>query len=454
MARSEAVSGPGTAGAVETEPASARAGLGGRYARLWTASTLSAVGDGMSLTAAPLLAYTLTDDPRLVAGVTTALTLPYVLFGLPAGVLVDRVDLLRAMRGIDLFRGLLLLTLAVAVALDRGNLLVLYICFFLIGTCETFFRNASQVIVPSVVPRKLLVDANGRLLAAQTAGNEFVGPLLGSVLFAIAAAVPFGIDAASFLLSALLLSSLLGVRSAKPSTRRTGGPSTSERPADLPAAPGSGVDSAGPVSATRPGLLADMTTGARWLLRDRLLRGLALAAGGINLVLTAGLAVMVVHAHTVLGLGSIGYGLLLACQAVGAVFAARLAPRLVRRLGDEQALVCVAATMAAANVAVWLVPVGTGVGLALAAAACAGVTWDVVVVALRQTRIPRPLQGRVNSVYRLVAWGAMPVGAALGGLLSTAFGTPSVFAAGAVLMTMIAACLAEGARRRWISDPR
>lgn len=412
----------GTAGRAGQRPG--LGGAGGGFARLWTASTASAIGDGVSLTAAPLLASTLTDDPRLIAGVTMALTLPYAVFGIPAGVLVDRTELRRAMLGIDFFRGTLMLLLSLSLAYGWAGLPALYACFFLIGTCETFFRNASQVIVPSVVPETRLVEANGRLMGAQTAANQFVGPLLGSALFPLARAVPFALDAVSFYVSAGLLTSLrITCRPAASKATRTG----------------------------RTGLLGDMATGAAWLLRHRMLRNLAVTAGLLNLVVTGGLAVLVVHARGVLHLGDTGYGLLLACQAVGAVLAARLSPELTRRAGPGWSLVLVALAISAANLVVWLVPSAWAVGPALALTACAGVTWDVVVVVKRQTLIPKELQGRVNSVYRLLAWGAMPIGAALAGVLSKAAGTPAVFAAGAVVTAAMAIRLALGVRAGWLT---
>lgn len=399
-------------------------GTGREFTKLWTASTFSAVGDGMSLTAAPLLATTLTDDPRAIAAVTMALTVPYAVFGIPAGVLADRVDLRRAMAGIDFFRTALILTLSLSVALGMDGLPPLYGCFFLIGTCETFFRNASQILVPSFVPPRLLIVANGRLLGAQTAGNQFVGPLVGAALFALAPAVPFAADSATFLVSAVLLTRL-----------RAAG-----------AAPGPRAP------ASRTGLLTDMAAGVRWLLHHRLLRNLSLTAGAINLVYTGTLAVLVVHARTVLGLHALGYGMLLACQAAGAVLAAQTTPKAVRRVGGAWTLVCVALGMAAADVAVWLAGSAWVVGAALAVGACAATAWDVVVVVQRQTLIPEQLQGRVNSLYRLVAWGAMPIGAGLAGLIAHSSGTPAVYALGALVLTLVAARLVLGARRQWFSD--
>ncbi|MET9449807.1 MFS transporter [Streptomyces cinerochromogenes] len=410
---------------LSTEPgvsaAPRRPGLGRQFAKLWGASAASAIGEGVSLAAAPLLASTLTDDPRLIAGVSVALTLPYALFGIPAGVLVDRADRRRTMTYIDLFRGSLVTLFVLSVALGLGNLWALYLCFFLIGTCETFFRNAAQILVPSVVPEEHLVVANGRIMSSETVGSQFVGPLIGSSLFVLAPAVPFAVNAATFFTSATLLSRL-----------RT-----------LP-----GEADGAPAAKERPRLLADMATGLRWLFRHRLLRSLSLTAGAINIVYTGALAVLVVHAHQKLGLSDVGYGVLVACQAVGAVTAARLSSPLVARIGKGWALVCVVTAIGCSNLVIWLVPSAWAVGLALALGACATVTWNVVTVVLRQTLVPKDLQGRVNSIYRLFAWGALPIGAALAGVVSKSHGTPAVYALGVGVMAVVALLLAFGVRKQ------
>lgn len=400
--------------------------LGQPYGVLWSAATVSAMGDGLSLTAAPLMAASLTDDPRLIAGVTMAMTVPFLLFGLPAGVLVDRLDRRRAMATIDFIRFAVVGTFAVLVIAGWAHLLALYVCFFIVGSCETYYRNASQALVPAVVSPELLMTANGRLVSAQTAANQFAGPLAGAALFVLAAGLPFGVDAVTFLISAVLLSRLR------------------LRERFVPHRPAAGTP-------LLRGLLADMTTGARWLWRHRLLRNLAATAAAFNLVGGATTAVLVVHAHRTLDLGDFGYGMLLACEAVGAVLAAVVAPAVVRAIGRDWALVAVAAAQALASVLFWRTGLPVLAGASLALIGCAAVTWDVVVVALRQTLIPPGLQGRVNSVYRLVAWGSLPVGAALAGAIAYAYGTPTVFGLAAVVSAAATVRLALGARRRWIT---
>lgn len=403
-------------------------GLGREFAKFWAAVAASGMGDGVALTAAPLMASTLTDDPRLIAGVTMALTIPYVLFGIPAGVLVDRLDRRRSMVFLDFARGVALLGFTVLVLVGAAGIVALYVCFFLVGTAETYFRNASQAMVPAIVSTDRLIDANARLVATQNATVQFVGPLAGAALFTVAAAVPFGIDAVTFFISAALFAAL--------------------RPARFGGRP----DKRAAQDMRLRGLLADMATGARWLLRHKLLRNLAVTAGMLNLVASGAMAVLVVYAHRELGLGDLGFGVLLTFEAIGAVLAAKVAPAVVNALGRDRTLVLVAGAQIVTNAAMWLYPVPVVAAAALMVSACWFVTWDVVVVALRQTLIPNELQGRVNSVYRLVAWGSIPVGAALAGVVASGLGPTAVYAFGAVLMALISLRLAAGARRRWVAE--
>lgn len=412
-------------------PASApppKGSLGGEFRKLWVATGSSAIGDGVALVAAPLMASTLTGDPRLIAGVTTALTLPYAVLGLPVGVLVDRLDRRRTMAWIDLIRGCALLAFTVLVALGHCTLPVLYGCFFLVGSFETFFRNAAQAIAPVIVDRELLVEANARLGATETTAIEFLGPLAGTALFVLTPSIPFGIDAASFFVSAVLLTRLRVHTSPAVRTGADGAPA--------------------PIMS---GLVKDIGVGVRWLWRHRLLLNLNVLSGLANLVLSGAASVLVVYTHRVLGIGSVGYGLLLACGATGAVAASRLSPPLVRKVGREWALVTVAMIQLLSFVAMWLSDSRWVAGAALLISGYGTVTFNIVVVTLRQTLIPDELQGRVNSMYRLVAWGSIPVGASLAGQISFSLGPPRVYALGAVVMLLMALWLINKARTRWIT---
>ena len=264
------------------------AGLGAEYRKLWTASAVSNLGDGITLVAGPLLAASLTRDPALVAGLTFAQRLPWLLFSLLSGALVDRLDRRRLMAAVDLFRTVVVGVLGIAVVLGWASLPLMYVAFFLLGTAETLFANASIAIMPAVVPNERLERANGRLFAAELSANQFAGPPLGGALFAVAAALPFLVDAGTFAASAALLLALRGrFRVA---------------PAEIPAG---------------TTIAAEIAEGLAWLLRYRLLLVLAIMLGAGNLTFSAAFSVLVLFAQDVLGLGSVGYGVLLTAGGAG-----------------------------------------------------------------------------------------------------------------------------------------
>lgn len=184
--------------------------LGPEYKKLWSASTISNLGDGVTLVAAPLLAASLTRDPLLVAGAVFVRQLAWLMFSLHAGALIDRLDRRLLMGYVDFFRSAVLGFLGIAVLLDFAGIPLLYAVFFLIGAAEPLFDNASVAVLPAVVDRESLQEANGRLFAAQIVMGEFVGPPLGGFLFATAAVLPFLLDAGTFAAAAALVLALRG----------------------------------------------------------------------------------------------------------------------------------------------------------------------------------------------------------------------------------------------------
>lgn len=405
--------------------------IGREFAKLWFASAASGVGDGIALTAAPLLAISLTRDPRLIAGVTTALTLPYLLFSLPAGVLIDRVDRRRAMARVDAFRAILLGGFTVLIITHLVDLAALYACFFLIGTCETFFRNSSQTLVPQVVGRESLALANGRMMGAEIVMNEFLGTMTGGLLFSLAAAVPFGIDAASFAVSSTLLTRLRPPAALQPPK--------SDKPSDARSA------------ASPRRLLGELKAGLRALWRHPVLRSLALIAGMINIISYGILAVLVVFAREDLHVSKTGYGLLLAASAVGSVIASRLGPALMRVMGNESALLVAVAVQSVGYLVLFLTSQPLLAAAMLAVTGFGIVQWNIIAVFLRQTLVPSGMLGRVSGVYRFIAWGTLPLGAICGGFLASAFGVRSVFSAGAIGLAAVSIYLVRMALRRGIA---
>jgi len=380
--------------------------LGGRYQRLWTASTISNLGDGVAVTALPLLAATLTRDPFLVALLHFAQFAPWLLFSLVSGALVDRWDRRHVMWRVDLFRAGVVGALALLVATDRAGLPLLFVAAFLLGTAETLFDNASQAILPSLVERRDLAKANGRLFGAQIVTNQFAGPPLGGFLFAAVAAAPFLFDAGSFVAAAVLVALIPGMyRTERAQAVVDAGP---DRSADGPS--------------TIRQICSDIAEGLRWLWQHRLLRTLALALGATNLLY--------------------GYGLLLTSFAVGSVIASMVSERLIDRYGPGGALTAALVVFGLGQIATGLSSSPWVVGAIGVAVGFATIVWNVITVSLRQAIIPDEILGRVNSTYRFIGWGAIPLGALAGGLLADQFGLRAPFLVGGVGLLVAALLMA------------
>ncbi len=379
--------------------------LGRRFWAVWAAATSSNIGDGIVLAALPLLAATLTRDPLSVATTTIAVRLPWLMFGLFAGVIVDRTDRLRLMMVTDLGRAAAYTGIAAVVATGNMTLAILYITVFGVGVLETLFDTAAMSITPSLVDRDQLDHANARINGAQIAANEFVGPPLGAALFAIAAAAPFGVNAVTFAASAMILLTVGG----------------SYRPART----------------ERPSVFGDIRAGFGFLWREPVIRAFAIGAGAINLGFTAAAAVLVLHAQDNLGLDELGFGLLLASAAVGGVAGAQLAPRTINRVGRRSSVLA-SVVVASSGVAI----MGAANNLWIAAGGFvlfgfAGEIWNVVSVTYRQSVTPDEMLGRVMSGFRVIAYGAFPVGAALGGLIASAFSLRATFFVGAGIIAAL-----------------
>ena len=251
--------------------------LGSDFVRLWAATAASNVGDGVRITALPLLAAFLTRSPVLISGVLIATRLPWLLFSLHAGAIADRVDRKQLIVRVNIGRALVMGLLALSVATGFGGLAALYLVALLQGIGEVFSDNTSFAMVPSVVPKERLEDANGRLEGAIIVTNEFAGPALGALLFAHWASVPFAIDAATFVIAAWFFAGIKVTSQPRQEVSTTVG--------------------------------QDIRTGLKWLRSHTLLRNLTVIASLTNLALQATFAIQVLFVLNTLGLSATGFGL-------------------------------------------------------------------------------------------------------------------------------------------------
>ncbi|MEU7641895.1 MFS transporter [Streptomyces sp. NPDC039016] len=376
-----------------------RVDLGRPFRWLWASTAASNAGDGITRTLLPLLVVAHHPDPAAVAGLTTVNMLPWLLFALPSGVLADRVDRRRIVLGSNVIRAAALLGAALALAGNRP-LPLLYALAFLLGIAETLADTAAPAMLPCLVDERHLERANGRLLTVQIVLNETIGPPLAGLLVGLTAAAALATGGVLYALAALLLFGLAPL--VRPGREATPG-------------------------ASQGGVLRDIRGGLGFVLRHRVLR-LTLAASALyGLVFSATFSMLVLLSEGTLGLSDTGYGLLLTAGSLGAVAGSWLAPRAADRLPTVRLARWSLVASGAAYAALGLGRHPVLAALALAVNGVFMMGWNIPVMSLRQRLTPEELQGRVMSVSRLCAWGTMPVGATLGGLLAEALSVPAVF---------------------------
>lgn len=383
-----------------------RVPLSRNFRLLWGATTLSNVGDGLRLIALPLLATSVTTDPRLIAGVAVAERLPWLVLILPGGAWADRLDRRQLRMRLDAARAVVMFALVGFVATNRVSIVVIYAVAMILASAEAVVDSSSMALVPAMVDKSELERATGLLSSTELATNGLIGPPLGGLLFGLAMVVPFIIDAASFAGAALIMVLVTGTYA----------------PSDGQAARGS--------------MTHEILDGFRWLWRRRLLRNLAIISTGLGTVSFIGGAIFVLFARETLGLSNFGFGLLLVPGAIGGIAGSMLAPRLTNL---PLRLVLSVATIIS-GLAIWITSALSSsilVGLLSGFNAAAVLVWNVLTIALRQRVVPNHLLGRVGASYRFLVYVGMPVGALLGGFIANDFGIRAALAVSGIGLTMI-----------------
>jgi MFS family permease len=389
--------------------------LGGRFWQFWTATLLANLGDGIGMAAFPLLAASITRDPFAVAAVAAATSIPWLVTGLIAGSLADRHNARTLLVLADLTRVAVLGVLIIALTLGQPPVLLVAVVAFALGVSETVRDTTASTVVPRLVPTQLLERANGRMVAGEVVTNSFAGPLVGGVLFAVGAALPFVANSAVLVFAVLLVVGLpvglLGRSSEKPEhvdpAERVG--------CGDPADP---TDRADPHADSGRGIL----DGLRWLAGHRTLRVLLLVGALVTIADGGWYAIFVLFSEQRLGLGPSGFGALLAFGALGGLLGAWPAERIIgvdrhgpALLGSivltalTPVLLLVAPTLWAAGAVVVITSAGFGV-------------FDVAVASLRQRLSPHRLLGRVVAAYRTALHGAGALGTLAGGGIAAAYG--------------------------------
>ncbi len=380
--------------------------LPSNYWRQFVASGVSNIGDGMVHAAAPLLTLSLTSDERLIAGVSFSSMIPWLVLSLPAGVYIDRFDRRKLMVVANIIRAILFGIIAISAAVGSLSIWTFMVILIGVGCCEVIFDMSAQAFLPQIVPERLLEKANGRLSSLELITNTFIGLPLGAWAFVVAVGVPFGVDAASFALAAVLVASIRLPKKDAPDAS---------------------------TNIQQPTFLADLKEGLAWLWNNRLIRTLAIMLGITNMTAMFGDAIFVKYAAEELGVTGRAYGFLLALTAIGSILGGLLGDRIAKKLGVAQSIIYSYFVFGFVGIIYFFFPYVWAIAIAASLMGLAGTTWNVVTVSLRQRVIPSDLFGRVNSVYRFIGTGSIGIGALIGGQIAYATNLRMPFIVAAVI---------------------
>ena len=362
------------------------------FNRMWASSIVSNLADGVMLAAVPLLAISLTDSPILISLIGAMVMLPWLLFAIPIGAIVDRVDRRYIFAGANASRSVVVGVLALLIALDHVTIFWLLAAAFIIGVCEVAADTTAQSLIPQILDEKDFEKGNSRLQISETVIQGFIGAPISGFIYTAAIYLPFFINSLGFAVSALLalkipVKFLQDVRQ-----------NSEER--------------------IERRFVADMKFGIAYLFHQKVLRRLVVTTATIGLCYSMGSATMVLFIIKELGLQERFFGVILAIQGVGAILGALVASRTSSKFGRSKVMTF---AIIASSAVLLLQGFSPNIYIFVALATFGGFVisqWNILLMATYQTVIPKELYGRIHGTRRTLVWGAMPLGSLLGGVLA------------------------------------
>jgi MFS family permease len=398
---------------------------GTAFRNLVAASGLTNLADGVATVAWAWLASLITRDATLIALVAVMLRIPWFICAVPAGLLADRMDRRRLIVAMDGLRAIGFITAAaiiwaalpLAVSPDKGVSNVWLYCGLIVaaltvGTAEVFRDNAAQTLLPSVVDHQHLERANGRLWSIELIGNALTGPALGAALVAIWLPLPFLFNALGYAVAMALMARVVG----------------NFTPA---------------IQMKSRNWRRELSEGWNFMRASYLLQSLAVITGLWNLFYQMVAIALVLHVQENLGLSVGGYGLILSASAVGGILGGWVGVYIVDVVGPMRTAQIMLFVSAPFYAAIALLSDAWALAAVLVVFQFCGVVWNTVSVSYRQRNIPDRLLGRVNALYRLMAWGMMPIGLLLSGIIVNLF-DDGIGREAALRMPFVVAALGAG----------
>ena len=362
------------------------------FNRMWASSIISNLADGVMLAAVPLLAISLTDSPVLISLIGAMVMLPWLLFAIPIGAIVDRVDRRYIFAGANASRSAVVGVLALLIALDHVTIFWLLAAAFIIGVCEVAADTTAQSLIPQILEEKDFEKGNSRLQISETVIQGFIGAPISGFIYAAAIYLPFFINSLGFAISGLLALTI-PVKYLQ-DIRQESDEKTERR------------------------FVADMKFGIAYLFNQKVLRRLVVTTATIGLCYAMGSATMVLFIIKELGLQERFFGVILAIQGVGAILGALVASRTSSKFGRSKVMTF---AIVASSAVLLIQGFSPNIYIFVALATFGGFVisqWNILLMATYQTVIPKELYGRIHGTRRTLVWGAMPLGSLLGGVLA------------------------------------
>lgn len=386
--------------------------LGRDFGKLWTAAAFSNLADGLGRTAVPLIATTLTRDPLAIAVLGAIAFLPWLVFGLPAGMIVDRFDRRVIMAAANAIRCGTAVVLATMTVTGTLTIWALFLGALVFGLGETLFDNATNAALPGVVSRTQLDRANGRMQAAQVTIDSFIATPIAGVLFAVALALPLWVESVAYLVP-IALALMLPLSAARPLRE----PRIVADPQAPDMEPGTPV----PVPVAAPATSSDAVPAREavvYLWRHRYLRAMVLLTAVYGSALSFAQAPVILFFLDEIGVAPAAIGFVTAGIGVGALLGSLVASTLVDRFGRGPVMLSATLVGGLSLMLVGIAPELVSAVIAYAVSACAISIWNVPWGALRQQIVPPHMFGRVLGIIRMLTWGLFPIATILGGLVA------------------------------------
>jgi MFS family permease len=370
--------------------------MGSGFRWLLASSWVSNVGDGLALAAGPLLVASQTSNAILVAMAAVLQRVPWLLLGLYAGAIADRVDRRRLVIVSDSVRALVVGLLAVTLVTGHASIAVVLVAMLLLGVAEVFTVTTTQTLLPMLVEKDDLGVGNARMQGSFLVANQIVGPPLGAFLFAVGAVVPFATQAILVALSVLLVAQIA-----------------------TPKGPVRDVEGTH--------VLRDIAEGVRWLVHHDAVRTLAIVIVAFNITWGAAWAVLVLYALDHLHMDAVGYGLLTTAAAVGGLVSTFCYGWIERHVDLATVMRVCLLLEVVSHLAFALTTNGAVAMVIMVVFGAYAFVWGAVSTSVRQRATPMALQGRVSSVYMVCVFGGVVIGQALGGWIAERWGLTAPF---------------------------